>query len=74
MSIKGEIRQALALWIPSDSDNLDELLVNFNICRDALDSFLDGHLSLGDYLEILASCDVDVNDYCQIADDNLSIL
>jgi|LakMenE18May11ns_1017448.scaffolds.fasta_scaffold9215286_2 hypothetical protein len=74
MSFKGEVRQALSLWIPGNSDNLGEILLNFHICRNALDRFLDGLISFDTYLEILNSCNVDVDDYCQIADDNLSIL
>ena len=73
MIFKREVRQALSLWIPGSSDNLSELLLNFHICRNALDRFLDGLISFSTYLEILNSCDVDVDDYCQIADDNLSI-
>ncbi len=69
---KPELREAFSLWMPAE--NLPELLPNFIFCRDSLDNLLEGKLSLENYLEILASCNVDVNAYCEIVDDNLSIL
>lgn len=72
MSEKSELREAFSLWMPAE--NSPELLLDFIFCRDSLDNLLDGELSLKNYLEILASCNVDVNAYCEIVDDNLSIL
>lgn len=69
---KSGLREAFSLWMPAE--NSTELLPNFIFCRDSLDNFLDGELSFTNYLEILASCNVDVDNYCEIVDDNLSIL
>ena len=69
---KSELREAFSLWMPAE--NSPDLLLDFIFCRDSLDNLLDGKLSLENYLEILASCNVDVNAYCEIVDDNLSIL
>lgn len=69
---KSELREAFSLWMPAE--NSPELLPNFIFCRDSLDNLLDAKLSFSNYLEILASCNVDVDAYCEIVDDNLSIL
>lgn len=74
MATKGQIRESLALWIPADGENIPELLANLNACRQALDDFLDGLLSLDDYLEFLAAHSVDMDDYGETTDENLSIL
>jgi hypothetical protein len=74
MATKGQMREALALWIPAGSKNVSEMLANLNACRHALDEFLDGRLPLTDYLEFLAGHGVDMDDYAEVTDDNLSIL
>jgi hypothetical protein len=73
LATKGEIREALSLWIPAGSENISDMLANLNACRQALDDFLDGLLPLEDYLEFLAAHSVDMDDYAEKTDENLSI-
>lgn len=73
MATKGQIREALALWIPAGNENITDMLANLNACRQALDDFLDGRLPLSDYLEFLAAHSVDMDDYAEVTDDNLSV-
>ncbi len=68
---KSELREALYLWIPTNGENATELLNHFLVAREALDSFLDGKLSLNDYLEILSTHSVDMDSYEEIVEENL---
>jgi hypothetical protein len=73
--MKGQVREALSLWLsPMPDDDLDELLADFQVARAALDSLLDGKLSLDDYLEILAACGVNMDDYARVTENNLLIV
>lgn len=68
-------REALSLWIaPSQGDDLTAILAAFHQCRQALDDFLAGRLPWLDYLEVLATNGVDVDDYLGVADENLIVL
>ncbi|MFM7278856.1 MAG: hypothetical protein ACKO1I_14670 [Microcystis aeruginosa] len=69
---KAQLREAFSLWMPAEASK--ELLLDLTLCRDSLDELLSGKLSFNNFLEILDNCNVDVDDYCEIVDDNLSIL
>lgn len=77
MMIKvGQLREAFSLWIPTGQslEDLELLLNDFSVARNALDNFLQGVISFEDYLDIADSCGVDIDDYLKIIDDNLSVL
>lgn len=75
MSVKASFRQSLYPWVDiSPGDDTNAVLASFLRCHQALDSLLEFRISWDDYLEILASEGVDLDEYLQIAEDNVSLL
>jgi len=75
MSLVGEIRDAMSLWLEFDSESdIKAEIERFSICRAALDDFLALKISLDDYLEVLADQQVNVDEYQETADENLGLI
>jgi hypothetical protein len=75
MSLTGEIREAMSLWLEFDSESdIKAEIERFSICRAALDDFLALKISLENYLEVLADQQVNVDEYRQTADENLGLI
>lgn len=72
MSVKGQLRDALSLWVPAGGENIDDMIANLNAGRQAIDDFLDGKLPPREFLEALAAENVDIDSYGEIIEDNLS--
>ncbi len=77
MVSKEIIQDCLRIWIPtgsySDSD-LDNLTKNANLANQAMHRFLANKLSESDFLGILETCGIDVDNYLSIVDKNAEII
>lgn len=71
MSLKAELRESLALWIPAGCENIDDTIRQLNAGRKAIDDFLDGKTPVSEFLEALAGENVDIDSYGEIVAENL---
>ncbi|MBD2623139.1 hypothetical protein H6G48_16220 [Microcystis flos-aquae FACHB-1344] len=73
-SLLPEIREGMRLWSPqglNEEVSLEETSENLILCGQALTDFLSLKIDLTDYLEIVESCGVDVDDYLDVISFNL---
>lgn len=70
--LKSELRKSLVLW-GNNSPEHDplETTKKINNCRKLMDAFLEGKLPLEDYLNLIESQGVDMDDYSQTVSANL---
>lgn len=69
---KSQLRQSLIIWGNNSGEN-DPLETTKKIsnCRKLMDAFLDGKLPLQDYLDLIESQGVDMDDYASTTASNL---
>lgn len=66
-----EFENSLNLWIPSSKKVDRSILIRLNNCQQALSNLLDCEISWQDYLDILQSNGVDMDDYLNISHENI---
>ncbi|MDJ0660554.1 MAG: hypothetical protein QNJ42_13860 [Crocosphaera sp.] len=72
MSFKGDLRKSLFLWgSPSPETNINDLCSKLNNAQKLTDLFLDGLLPLDDYLDLIESQEVDMDQYSETVGANL---
>lgn len=71
----GNIRQATQLWICSDPESdYSALTQALHSCNTARDRMLTGDISLDDYLDVLTDNGVNLDEYEETVNNNLSEL
>lgn len=61
----------LELEIGRDKDDLEGSLIRYNQCSRALDDFLNLKISFDDYLDVLSSNNVAMDEYLAVVDGNV---
>jgi hypothetical protein len=69
-----EIKEGMRLWTPCGEDDQfssQEVSTNLILCGQALNDFLALRISPQDYLDIIDSCEVNIDDYLDTVNYNL---
>lgn len=69
-----QIKEGMRLWTPQglgDEISLEKTSENLILCRQALTDFLSLKIDPINYLDIVESCGVDVDDYLEVISFNL---
>jgi hypothetical protein len=75
MLTRDQIESAFELWInPQAPGHSIDTLTQFAIARQGLDDLLEGKIELSDYLELVASVGVPIDDYLEVTTENLLII
>lgn len=69
--ISNQLENSLLLWLPDGLEVNPEYLQAIYCCHQALDKLLLGEISLQDYCDILDSNSVEMDDYIDLAYDNI---
>lgn len=56
------------------AEEIEELITREEVAAIALARFLSLEISLNDYLNILETCQIDIDDYLAVVDENCAIL
>lgn len=72
MGVKGDLRKSLILWgNPSPGDDSSHICSKLDNCQKLMDLFLRGKLSLEDYLDLIETQEVDMDNYSITVGNNL---
>lgn len=68
-----QLKDRIRLWTPGGLNevSVEETSKNLIVCGEALTDFFSLKITPADYLDIVESCGVDVDDYLEIINDNL---
>lgn len=70
--LKGDLRKSLIIWgNPTPETDISALCSQLDNCRKLMDAFLEGKLSLGDYLGLIEAQGIDMDDYEKTVSTNL---
>ncbi len=58
----------------TSNDEIDNLIAREAVASLALDKFLKGLISWNDYLDILETCEIDIDNYLQVANQNCELI
>lgn len=72
MTLKGDLRKSLFIWgNTSPTSDLSDVCSKLNNCQKLMDAFLSGQLPLQDYLDLIETQGVDMDNYSETVATNL---